>query len=181
MDRAQNLIKKYFKGNLGWDNLEKSPKCPDENLLIEYLSGDLDQEKCKLLEHHLAGCGFCLNQLSLASEVDSIIDQKSFLAPQNMVHKVKSRLGINQSRDNQNKFKIKIGKELFFLTGTLFCFALSFVFSRYFMQFLVATLVLGIRWAFESKGGNALITVLDSWRQNSQTNKESSNSRKKPF
>ena len=146
MDRAEDLIKKYFKGNLGLDNLEKSPNCPDENTLMEYLKGVLDQEKCKLLEHHLAGCGFCLSQLSLASEVESIADQRNLSAPsQKLVDKVMFRLGINRSKDNQRKHSIKIGKGAFFLIGTIVCFVLSFVFSRYFMQFLAATLILGIR------------------------------------
>ena len=63
-------------------------------------------------------------------------------------------------------------KKCLFLFGAIFFFILSFVIPRYFIQFLVVTLILGIRWAFESDGGHTLIMVLDSWRHHSHDKDE---------
>ncbi len=60
----------------------------------------------------------------------------------------------------------KTKKNLFF-GGAVVFFGLSFFIPKYFMQFLVVTLVLGMRWAFESEGGRTLIMVIDSWRRHS--------------
>ncbi len=79
--------------------------------------------------------------------------------PKELVEKTKSRLGIPKS-------KPKVGS--YALVGAIISFIFSFIFPRYFMQCLVATLVLGIRWALNSEGGRTLIMVLDSWRHHSQ-------------
>ena len=182
MERAQEILKKYFRGNLGINNREQSPQCLDENTLAAYLAGTLDRRQCQLLEYHLAGCGFCLSQLSLAVEAVSLENEKDSIdIPSKTIDRLKLRLAINPLKDSQKKYKFKIGKGIFFLIGTLISFSLSFIFPRFFLQFLVATLILGIRWAFESESGHTFVMILDSWRRNAREKKESTHSRKKPL
>jgi hypothetical protein len=182
MERAQELIKKYLSGNLGLGKNEKGPDCLDEAVLSDYLAGAVDEAVRKRIEYHLAGCGFCLSQLSIAFDSANIAGSKQSLRPpRKIIESLKSRLGIGPAKADKKKFLFRIGKNGFFLGAAIICFILSFIFSRYFMQFLVATLILGIRWAFDSQGGHTFITVLDTWRQQSQAKKESQDSRKKPL
>lgn len=168
MDKVEKLIKQYLKDELGLDRADKTPDCPDEQTLLEYTEGALDKEKRQFVEHHIAGCGFCLSQLNLASQSKLAITQGDLEpASQKLINKTKSRLGVYaHSKDTRNN-KAGIKKKKFFLAGAFVFFILSFIIPKYFIQFLVATLILGIRWAFESEGGRTLIMVLDSWRHHS--------------
>jgi hypothetical protein len=173
MDKIEKLIKEYLKGNLGLGQAYKTSDCPDEGLLVQYLEAKLDKEKYQALEYHIAGCGFCLSQLSIASQSKLMHKQGSFESvPQNLINKTKSRLGIGENKGNSKDNKRKIIKKQLFLLGAIIFFVLSFIFPKYFAQFLVGTLILGIRWAFESESGRTLIMVLDSWRHHSQDKDE---------
>ncbi len=79
--------------------------------------------------------------------------------PKELINKTKTRLGIPKKRS-------KVGA--YALVGAVVAFVLSFIFPKYFMQCLVITLILGIRWALNSEGGRTLIMVIDSWRHHSQ-------------
>lgn len=83
--------------------------------------------------------------------------------PKELVNKTKTRLGIPKKRS-------KVG--FWALVGAVTAFIFSFIFPKYFMQCLVVTLILGIRWALNSEGGRTLIMVLDSWRHHSQEKDE---------
>lgn len=160
MDKVEELIKEYLKSNRDLSQ-GRTRDCLDEQVLLEYLQGDLNEERQQAVEYHLAACGFCLSQLNIASQAMS--KQKNFEpVPQKLIEKTKAALGISQDKGNKKR-----KKRLYFLGAVVF-FILSFVIPRYFIQFLVATLILGIRWAFESEGGRTLIMVLDSWRRHSQ-------------
>jgi len=169
MDKAEKLIKKYLEGQIGLDRADKTSDCPSEEILVEYLNGVLDKEKYQFIEHHIAGCGFCLSQLNLASQSQLMDKQETFeLVPQKLINKTKSFLGVHGNVNSLKRNKTRIKKARLFLAGAVIFFILSFIFPKYFMQFLVVTLILGIRWAFESEGGRTMIMVLDSWRHHSQ-------------
>ena len=173
MDKLEKLIKEYLKNNLGLEKNDKTVDCPDEVILVEYLDTGLDKEKYQYIEHHIAGCGFCLSQLSLASQSKLIYKQGGFEpAPQTLINKTKSQLGIYESESNTKNNKKKMIKKQLFLLGAIIFFILSFIFPKYFFQFLVGTLILGIRWAFESESGRTLIMVFDSWRHHSHDKDE---------
>jgi len=173
MDKSEKLIKEYLKNNLDFGKDNKTSDCPDEEVLLEYFQGTLDKERYQALEHHIAECGFCLGQLNIAFQ-SQLMNKKGNLeaVPQKLIDKTKSSLGIFKKTDNKNDRGRKIMKKRLFLLGAIFFFTLSFIIPRYFIQFLVATLILGIRWAFESEGGRTLIMVLDSWRHHSQDKDE---------
>lgn len=172
MDKIEKLIKGYLKGKLGLDRADKTLDCPNEEILLGYLNGTLEKEERQFVEHHLAGCGFCLSQLNLAYQ-SQLMDRKGSFQPvsQELINKTKSFLGI-QIVNNLKRGKTKTKKANLFLAGAIIPFILSFIFPKYFIQFLVVTLVLGIRWAFESEGGRTMIMVLDSWRHHSHDKDE---------
>jgi len=172
MDKIEKLIKGYLKDKLDLDKADKTFDCPNEEVLIGYLKGALDKEANQLVEHHLTGCGYCLSQLSLAYQSQLSDKQGSFEpVPQELVNKTKSSLGIPIT-NNLKRGKTKVKKANLFLAGAIVPFALSFIFPKYFIQFLVVTLVLGIRWAFESESGRTMIMILDSWRHHSHDKDE---------
>ena len=87
--------------------------------------------------------------------------------PEEFIQKAKALLKADQGLNhNKTMRKKRITKNLF-LVGAIVFFITSFFVPKYFFQFLVATLILGMRWAFESEGGRTLIMVLDSWRRHS--------------
>ena len=90
--------------------------------------------------------------------------------PKALVEKPKSRLGISRAATGG----LPAGRQgrHYVIAGMLISFALSFIFPKYFLQCLVVTLILGVRWALNSEGGRTLIMVLDSWRQHSHSQDE---------
>ena len=53
----------------------------------------------------------------------------------------------------------KSRSELKWLFGTVIMLALSFVFKRYFLQFLTASLILGFKWAMEGEAARRTIMI----------------------
>lgn len=171
----EKLIKEYLKNKLAKDSLTKKPNCPDSQALLAYLSKSLNQKQQKDIESHLCQCGFCLNQLSIAQETLKRNKKNKFgPIPQKLISKTKIALGINKTTQ-----KRKNAKKNLFLATTVIFFILSFLIPRYFIQFLVGSLIVGIRWSFESKGGQTLIMILDSWRRQSHDKDEQISNRLK--
>ncbi len=167
MDKMEKLIAEHLKKNFKPEQAVKTANCPAEEALLQYLEGNLPEKDRQALEYHLADCSFCLSQVSLAFEARLKHKQGSLDAvPQELIEKTKSLLvGLNNRHKKDNKTRTL--KRRLFLAAAVLSFVLSFVIPKYFMQCLVVTLILGIRWALESEGGRTLIMVLDSWRRHS--------------
>jgi hypothetical protein len=137
MDKLEQVIKKYLKekaANSGW---ERSEDCPSEVLLSDYLQGRLSQREKEEVERHIADCPLCLDILVVAKDVTK----------ENKKHYLKTLKIL--------KYKWPIGAGISLI--------LSFFFPRYFLQFLIITLILGLKWAFEGEGAkNLIIMVLRS-------------------
>lgn len=168
MDRDEKLIKQYLSQKIGLDRVEGGSGCPCEEVLLEYLNADLPEPASQALEHHLAGCNFCLGQLNIAFEARSWRRRAKFV-PTGLVVKTKARLGIVEPPNNNKR---RINRRRLFMMGTVFFFVLSFIIPSYFLQFLVASLILGIRWSFESESGHTMIMILDSWRRHARDKDE---------
>jgi hypothetical protein len=52
-----------------------------------------------------------------------------------------------------------------YAVGGVASFALSFVFPRYFLQFLVATILLGAKWIIDAKNTRMLVMIYEAWRK----------------
>ena len=110
---------------------------PTESELADYLSKTLSGNDREKVEAHIAGCGECLEKISSAYE-----SVKMF----------------KKGKGNIMK-KINI-----YLVLAIISFILSFTFSRYFLQFLAATLLLGIKWVVDSKSTKMLIMIHEAWK-----------------
>ena len=164
MRKIEEYLKNYLKKDLS--NIEKTPQCLNEEVLLDYLGNKLDGQERKDVEGHLSQCNFCLSQLNLAFEAKkSSIRNIGEKVPSRLVKKVKALLKSDKNiirKKGMNRMKKNL-----FLAGAIIFFIISFFLPKFFMQCLVVTLVLGIRWAFESEGGRTFIMVFDSWRRRS--------------
>lgn len=56
-------------------------------------------------------------------------------------------------------------REGLFLIMAVGFFILSFIFSRYFLQFLAAAIILSLKWIVDSKNSKILITIYEAWKR----------------
>lgn len=110
---------------------------PKEAELADYLSDALNGEDRKRVEDHIACCNGCLE--SVVSAHESV---KKFK---------KNKTGVMK--------KINI-----YLILAVISFILSFIFRDYFLQFLTATLLLGLKWVSDAKSTKMLVMIYEAWR-----------------
>jgi hypothetical protein len=116
--------------------------CPSEEILSEYISGILSPEDRIGVEKHLASCDKCRK---LVAETHDIINKCS----------------INEIK---NALLCWIGKNRWLL-GASVTFVCSFLFPKYFLQFLTACLLLGAKWIIDAKNTKMLIMIYEAWKR----------------
>ena len=175
MDKIEKLIKRYLGENL--NKTEKTAECISEQILIDYFQQKLEKENCQNVEKHLGGCEFCRSQLDLIFQAGEAYKRgKGEKVPEKLIQKAKDLLETDKNDGHKRAMRKKRTIKNLFLLGAIISFVTSFFVPKYFFQCLVVTLILGMRWAFESEGGRTLIMVLDSWRRHSHDqNNEISN------
>ena len=165
MDRVEEILKAYMKAKISPVRMEKTPSCPDETTLAAYSNGVLSKPEEEKIEGHVADCYFCLENLRTAYLGDKLYREGNLPdSDERIINKAK---GIAKLKTNNKHLKRNL-----WLFGTVLAFALSFIFPRYFVQFLVAAPILGLKWVFESENARTLIMVLDSWRRHSHKKDE---------
>ncbi len=111
---------------------------PTEVELSDFLGNLLSIQAKQRCEDHIASCNECLEKM--VSAYDSV---KLF-----------------------KKRKVNIMKKInFYLVFAVLSFALSFITPRYFIQLLVATLLLGIKWIVDSKSMKMLVMIYEAWKK----------------
>lgn len=121
-------------------------KCPSELELSSYLDKRFSESERGKIEAHIAECGKCLDLLMVAYEAQ----RRSHKCPPVLKERIRMRLGLK---------KTKSRSELRWFFAALFMFALSFVFKRYFLQFLIAAAILGFKWAMEGEAARRTIMI----------------------
>lgn len=116
--------------------------CPGEDVLNGYLTQSLSEEVSAEAERHIARCGACLFKIAEAYEV---INEKRFKLTKEHVMKVLKKINI-------------------WLISCILMFASSFIFPRFFLQFLVGAAILGAKWIIDSKNTKMLIMIYDAWK-----------------
>ena len=110
---------------------------PTESELADYLSRASAGEERKKVEDHIACCSDCL---------------------ENVVSAYESVRAFKKGKAGTMK-KIKI-----YLILAIISFILSFTIPQYFVQFLTATLLLGIKWIVDAKSTKMLIMIYEAWK-----------------
>jgi hypothetical protein len=112
--------------------------------LADYLSRSLDEKKRDAASRHLAECPECLEKMVLS--YDSVKEFQKNSMPGNRKGTFMKRINI-------------------YLILALVSFLLSFITPRYFLQFLVATIVLGAKWVVDSKTTRMLIMIQEAFKK----------------
>jgi hypothetical protein len=116
---------------------------PSENDLAEFMSGSIRGELAEDIREHLSECDRCLAAYVAAYEAVGPSCSKR-RAP-------RGRGGI-------------FGHLNIYLVLAALSFIVSFVTPRYFIQLLVATLILGIKWVVDSKSTKMLVMIYEAWK-----------------
>lgn len=117
---------------------------PTDAELADFLSSSLSAKEARaLIEKHLSSCNECL-----AKAVSAYESVRLF------------RKGMPAKRKGNFLKRLNI-----YLVLALLSFLFSFMVPRYFLQLLVATLVLGIKWVVDSKSAKMLIMIYEAWRK----------------
>ncbi len=130
--------------------MRKTGTCLSEVELDDYLSGALLPEKRAGAERHLADCAVCLEKLAFAYQTVEEFE--------------KTKKSLPRRRQGAKPMKTDRKKNLW-LFGAIIAFALSFFVSRYFVQLLVAAILMGIKWIFDSVNARILIMIYDAWKK----------------
>ena len=110
---------------------------PKEAELADYLSSALTGEGRKRVEDHIACCNDCLESVVSAHESVKIFKKR----------------------------KVNIMKKInIYLILAIISFVFSFVFREFFLQFLTATLLLGIKWVSDAKSTKMLVMIYEAWK-----------------
>jgi hypothetical protein len=117
--------------------------CPGEHVLNSYLLGELDEAKRAETERHLSTCVYCVYKISEAYAV---------------MHPNKLKI--------IKEFIMKMAKRAnLWLIGCIIMFVFSFILPRYFIQFLVGAILLGMKWIVDSKNTKMLIMIYEAWKR----------------
>lgn len=117
---------------------------PQELELAEYLACETAQPEAKSISAHLASCDECLGKI--VSAYDAVTE-----------------FGKDKHQDKKGRKNMK--NIPIYLILAVICFSLSFAIPRYFIQLLVATLLLGIKWIVDAKSTKMLVMVYEAWKK----------------
>ena len=119
-------------------NRLKIKTCPEEHKLNGYLNNSLDPIEHSQIEDHIKNCRYCLYRIAEAARaVKGDLTLKKILAALLAIHR-----GGN-----------------IWITVSMVSFTLSFIFPRHFVQFLVVTIIFGLKWIVDNKNTKTLITI----------------------
>jgi anti-sigma factor RsiW len=140
----------------------KAAGCPEEATLSAYLSGSLEEAQAKGVEEHLASCHLCLENIRAGHLGDKLYGERGLPASgDRLIRKAKGIVKMKSNRVLQRNL---------WLAATVAAFCLSFTVPKYFAQFLVAALILGLKWVSESEGIRTLIVSMDAKRRHEKIN-----------
>jgi len=134
---------------------EAKNRCPSDELLHGYVAGCLTQEQHEALSAHLGDCARCREKAAAGITHAAPRCCRGGLSG-NARATLFARMGITPTAG-----KSFLKKHAWGLCA-LACFGASFLVKRYFLQWLIATLVVGLKWVIESEQFRTLIMVLES-------------------
>lgn len=120
--------------------------CLDEKTLSSYLDEKISIDERSRIEAHISKCDHCLDLLMVAYEAQ----KASVECPEFLKQKLKIRFGLKEKRKRT---------DLKWLIAGIVFFILSFVFKRYFLQFLAVSVILAFKWVMEGEGAKRAIMI----------------------
>jgi hypothetical protein len=137
--------------------------CPADSLLADYISNAISERGEKeIIASHVAKCdkcfekvASCVSALSVLDKAEQVSTGKRLLRRVLSMPKKYPRARFKDGYIKRNKYLYVAG--LFFL--------LSFIFKPFFLQFLTAALIFGVKWIMDTGSTKALIMIYKTWKQ----------------
>jgi len=120
--------------------------CLDENTLSLYLDNEMTEVQRDRIDRHISECRDCLDLIVVAWDAQRF-SKKLHLRKLN--EKIKDKLGL----------KRRVTSEVKWFCAMLVLFVSSFLFKRYFLQFLVGASICGFKWAMEGEAARRVIMI----------------------
>lgn len=137
--------------------------CPADSMLADYISGAISAETEKeIIASHVAGCDKCFEKVASGVSALSISDKDEQVDTNNRLLRRVLSMPKKYPRERLKGGYIKRNKYL--LVAGLF-FLLSFIFKLFFLQFLVAALIFGVKWVMDTGSTKALIMIYETWKR----------------
>ena len=127
--------------------------CLSQVELNDYLAGTLSAERKAEVEDHLKDCNACLENMVFAYRTVEEFE--------------KTKKSLPAGRQGVKTMKSDWKKNLW-LFGAVLTFILSFLAPRYFIQLLVATILMAAKWIFDSVNARILIMIYDAWKKGNE-------------
>ena len=124
--------------------MRKTKACVTDIEINDYLSGGLSPERKTEVERHIAECESCLDKLVFAYRTAREFDESGMK-------------GRPKMKSTRTKYLWPV--------AALITFIMSFLTPEYFLQFLVATALLGAKWIFDSVNARILIMIYEAWKK----------------
>jgi hypothetical protein len=128
------------------DSMTLTKMHPTENDLADFLSKSLSKAAADRVRSHISRCDECLAAAVSSYEASASGGSPSGNGgPAGRIKAIMKRLNI-------------------YLALAIISFILSFAVPRYFVQLLVATLLLGVKWVADSKSAKMLVMIYEAWK-----------------
>ncbi len=154
-NNVDRLIKRYLQEKMSNVDGLSSENCPSESELSDYLEDRLSQESRDALLEHIADCPHCLSLLELAQGAK---EQASSMPTPTMIKRAKN-LAQQETKKKTLVFKYK------WAISAGISFALSFILTRYFIQFLTLAVIFSLKWIFDTGSTRTLVMIYQAWRK----------------
>jgi len=162
--KVEQLLKKYLREKVSFSDLSSSRNCPPELELHDYLEGRLSRQRENLLLEHIADCPHCLSLLEIAQGLRARTDERP--RPE-MIMRAKHTAQKRPNPPATDK-EGRAGRTILNYKWQLFAglsFILSFIFTRYFLQFLVLAVIFSLKWLLNTGSTRTLIMIYEAWHK----------------
>jgi hypothetical protein len=137
--------------------------CPEDEEIADYISGKIAPDKKERLLMHIIKCQRCLDigAISLKALSDNG-DEEGSGPTMAMIKRVLSIAHEYPRKKTRRLPGVLRSNRYLILAGGFF--VLSFIIKRYFIQFLIASGIFGIKWVMDTGSSKALIMIYDAWK-----------------
>lgn len=156
-----NILKTYFTGKI--DIPEQGKDCPSCEALAQYALGTPSIGELYDIGNHARSCKACgeiIESALLYSACGKEIKLED--VPARVRNKAKS---VNPAYMRKDKKLMAYLKKNIWFIFCLASFIASFFAPRHFLQFLVMSVIFGLKWVFDKETTRTLIMVYNAWKK----------------
>ncbi len=138
--------------------------CLSELQIHQYLERQMNPANRQKVEQHLVECYDCLEKVAEVSKAKSQFEKGQIPKPPHdssrWLKRLRPQLSLRKGATSRSR-----RRPWGWLAVTVCAFTCSFIFPRYFAQFLVATLLFGIKWIVETRTTKTLIAIQEAYKR----------------